>query len=238
LLARTFLSMRQYDSAGKYANLSYQLTHDLLNYNDPAVVNLTASLPFKILNKEVLFHASMNTAAPLFSPTAGPARVDTLLYASYDINDLRKKAFFTASGGYFRFKGTYTGSSSRMFSGMATDEVILMRAECLARAGNKEEALSTLNLLLQHRIASAGFTPVTAASAAAALDTILLERRKELLFRGSLRWMDVKRLNKEGRNITMKRLVNGESFSLPPNDARTALPIPQDIIEISGIQQN
>lgn len=238
LLARTFLSMRQYDSAAKYANLSLQLANGLMHYNDASVVNLGATTPFKLFNKEVLFHTNMNTAVPLYSPTAGPARIDTILFASYNANDLRRRAFFTASGAYYRFKGTYTGNSSRMFSGIATDEVLLMRAECAARMGNKEAALEDLNLLLQHRFAPANFVPVTAASAEEALEIILMERRKELLFRGSLRWMDVKRLNKEGRNISMKRVIAGEIFSLPPNDRRSALQIPQDVIETSGIQQN
>jgi hypothetical protein len=238
LLARAFLSMRQYDSAGKYANLSFQLANGLMNYNDAAVVSLTSSNPFKLFNKEVLFHTSMNSALPLYSATAGPARLDTLLFASYHINDLRRKAFFSPAGAYQRFKGTYTGTSSRMFSGIATDEVLLMRAECFARAGDKNAALADLNLLLQHRFAPANFVPVTATTAADALEIVLLERRKELIFRGSLRWMDVKRFNKEGRNILMKRIVNNEVFTLPPNDSRFALQIPQDVIETSSIQQN
>ena len=66
---------------------------------------------------------------------------------------------------------------------------------------------------------------------------ILLERRKELLMRG-LRWMDLKRLNMEGAAITLTRTVNGQVYTLPPNDLRYALPIPEDVIAISGMQQN
>jgi hypothetical protein len=81
------------------------------------------------------------------------------------------------------------------------------------------------------------FIPVTAASNTEALDIILLERRKELLMRG-LRWIDIKRLNKEGRNILPKRIINGQSFSLSVNENRYALPLPDDIISITGMPQN
>ncbi|SEM08104.1 hypothetical protein SAMN05216436_101351 [bacterium A37T11] len=53
-----------------------------------------------------------------------------------------------------------------------------------------------------------------------------------------LRWMDIKRLNKEGANITLTRNLNGQIYTLPPNDPRFALPIPEDVIDLSGMQQN
>jgi len=53
-----------------------------------------------------------------------------------------------------------------------------------------------------------------------------------------LRWMDVKRLNREGRNISMRRFIDGKEYVLSPNDKRYALAIPEDIITFTGIQQN
>lgn len=238
LIARTYLSMRMYDSAGRYANLAMQLTHGLMDYNDPAVVALDDFTSFQLFNKEVLFHTNLSYAVTLYLPNGGPARVDTTLYESYHINDLRKRAFFSPSGIFYRFKGTYTGSFSRTFSGIATDEVLLMRAECYARQGQKTAALNDLNELLQYRFAAGDFVSVEASTAAEALEIILQERRKELVFRGSLRWMDVKRFNKEGANITLQRKVEDVVFTLPPNDNRTALQLPQDIVEITGIPQN
>jgi hypothetical protein len=79
--------------------------------------------------------------------------------------------------------------------------------------------------------------PIIVTDSAAALDTILLERRKELVMR-TLRWIDIKRLNKEDRNIVPVRIVAGERFSLPPNDNRYALPLPSDVVNISGMPQN
>ncbi len=238
LLARTYTAMRMYDSAGKYANLSLMIRSSLMNYNDPSMVVRTAPNPFKIFNPEVIFHGTASLLVTLHHPSSGPAKIDTSLYASYHAKDLRREVFFTPVSGYQRFKGSYSGSASNIFSGLATDEMLLTRAESKARAGDKTAALQDLNLLLQQRYAAPDFIPVNAASPQAALDSILLERRKELLYRGSVRWMDVKRLNKEGRAIVMKRLVNNELFSIPPNDNRFALQIPDDVIKLTGMQQN
>lgn len=238
LLGRVYQAMRIYDSAGKYANLALQIRSSLMNYNDASQVSLSSSNPFKLFNKEVIFHTTMNLLVPLYSPSSGPSRIDTALYASYHINDLRRRAFFTAVSGYYRFKGSYSANASRLFSGIAVDELLLIRAECYARAGNRTEALNDLNTLLQQRYAPANFVAVNAATAAGALDSILVERRKELMFRGSLRWMEVKRLNKEGRGILMARKVPAGLFYLPPNDSRYALQIPNDIILSAGLQQN
>ncbi|MNT13620.1 SusD family protein [compost metagenome] len=81
------------------------------------------------------------------------------------------------------------------------------------------------------------YIPITAVSKEDAIAKILIERRKELVWRG-LRWSDIKRLNKIGSEITLKRILNGTDHVLLPNDPRYALPIPDDEIVRSGIDQN
>ena len=163
------------------------------------------------------------------------ARVDSLLYSSYASDDLRKEAFFYQSFPGYTFKGSY--SPYQLFTGIATDEVYLMRAESYARLGDKDAALSDLNTLLVKRWRTGTFVPVAASTANEALGIILIERRKQLLFR-NLRWMDIKRLNKEGANIVLKRIISGETYLLQPNDNKYALSLPADIINMTGMQQN
>lgn len=233
LLARTFLSMRDYADAGKYADSCLQSANGLMDYNTLALTSLT---PFKQLNKEVIFQRIVATYSyAVVAPTS--VRVDTLLYRSYDDNDLRKQAFFYSLAPGYIFKGTYNGNISSIFTGIATDEVYLMRAECYARSGQTEKAMNDLNTLLKTRWKTGTYVPLTANSPQEALQLILTERRKELIFR-CLRWMDIKRLNKEGANITPERIVNGQTYSLPPDDNRYALPLPTDIVNISGMPQN
>lgn len=243
LLARTYLSMRNYDSALIYSNLCLQIKNQLMNYNIQGgdVIDVNANLPFKRFNIETIFYSEMNNfGGP--SINTGRARIDTLLYSHYDANDLREIAFFLPVNGYQQFKGTYTQSSSTFFSGITTDEMYLTRAECYARGGtgrppNPVAALADLDTLLVKRWKTGTFIPLTIANTSNPLTTILLERRKELLMRG-LRWMDIKRLNKDSANIIPTRSINGQPITLQPNANYYALPIPKDIIDLTGMPQN
>lgn len=231
-LARTCLSMRQYAKAGLYADSSLQINSSLLNYNT-LNASATYTMPVPAANPEVnILTTSYNAALNISN-----ARVDTLLYNSYSSNDYRKTVFFkTNTDGTVNFRGTYTGTTGN-FAGIASDEMYLVRGEAYARAGNTSAALADLNTLMKMRFKTGTFVPFTANSAAEALDIILKERRKELLFRG-LRWTDIKRLNKEGAGIIQKRVINNQVYTLPPNDLRYALMIPEYVINISGMPQN
>ena len=237
LLARAYQSMRWYDSAGYYANKALLLQNSLMDFNDATYVDANGYYPIARKNPETIWYATMNFYIGLSHPFIGGARVDKALYALYAYNDLRKTVFFAEAGDYRRFKGNYAADFA-LFSGMATDELYLVRAECFARSGNVAAALEDLNALLEKRWLTGTFIPVTAVSGAELLPLILEERRKELVFRGSLRWMDIKRLNKENAGIHLQRMVGNESFVLPPNDQRYALPLPADVIETSGMKQN
>lgn len=239
LLARTFLSMRRYDSAYKYADRCLDMKNELIDLNgDPDLGTFTTTYPFKKFNKETIFYTEManGDVYGLVLPTR--SKVDTVLYDSYNASDLRKKAYFIKSGDYYRFRGSYSKVNTP-FTGLATDEMYLIRAECSARRGaaGLQRALTDLNTLLAKRYEKSTFTEVTVSSADAALDLILEERRKELIWRG-IRWSDIKRLNKEGRDIVLEKVVEGQGYSLEPNSSYYALPLPTDIINITGMQQN
>lgn len=236
MLARVFLSMSLYDSALKYSNRCLNLYNKLMNYNSDPDVNITGTNPFARFNSEVIFYMRMNLLS-LFSNSR--LIVDTSLYNSFDANDLRRTAFFFQGTGQRRFKGSYEGSRSQFFGGLATDEVFLIRAECNARKGNVAEAMTDLNTLLVNRWKqSVPFTPYTASDAADAINQIIKERRKELCFRG-IRWTDLRRLNKESQfETTLQRDIQGTTYVLEANDSKYILPIPPDVIQLSGIQQN
>lgn len=237
LLAKVYLSMREYDSAFKYSNLCLQIKDELIDYNNDNDINgsLADNTPFKRFNKETIFYTEMNTKVTVHYPWQ--AYIDSLLYQSYDDNDLRKIAFFYDKNGYKAFKGGYAGNQYLFFSGIATDEIYLIRSECNARANRTAEAVTDLNTLLQRRWAAGSFTPFSDLNQSETVKMILSERRKELLMRGG-RWMDIKRLNKEGADITPNRETDQHIFSLKPNSDYYALPLPDDIIKITGIPQN
>ena len=231
LLARTYLMMQLYDSAESYAAQCFAISNGLLDYN---TLDTSSSAPVPLFNVEDIMH----TIAPVPDIFYHRARIDTTLFALYSDNDLRKYIFFQNNGdSTYSFKGSYDQSIA-LFDGVATDEIYLIQSECLARSGNIDQAMLILNQLLEKRFINGTFVPLSAGTMKEALSIILMERRKELVFR-ELRWDDIKRLNAEGLfQQTLTRKVNGQVYTLPPNDNRYALPIPQTVITISGIQQN
>lgn len=234
MLARVYLSMNAFDSAYKYANKTLQLYDKLMDYNSLIVEDMN---PIPQFNNEVILY-NMLSVYLVSHPDIG-LNVDTTLLASYSFSDLRKSVFFMPYGdGRNFFKGSYWGFYYGYFSGLATDEIYLIRAECNARKGNTFEAMNDLNVLLKKRWETGKFEPLNATDSDDALVQIIQERRKELCFRG-IRWSDLKRLNKEPRfAVTLKRVVNGKTFELAPNDKKYVLPIPPNVVELSGIQQN
>ncbi len=233
-IARTYLAMGLYTQAGLYADSCLQLSPPLLDYN---TLSKTSANPIPRFNKETIFYA-MSSGSALLVPSK--AKVDSTLYRSYAANDLRKSIFYKNNNdGTFSFKGNYDGSqSSVIFSGLATDELYLIAAECQARAGQTDAAMALLNTLLQARWKTGTFQPLGAANAPAALALVLAERRKELVFRG-LRWTDLRRLNREsGLQTTLLRKLGQAVYQLPPGDPRYTMLIPQEVITLSGIAQN
>jgi starch-binding outer membrane protein, SusD/RagB family len=237
LLARSYLSMRIYDSAFRYASLCLQLNHNLIDYNNDNDINgsIESDIPFKKFNKETIFYTEMDQDDLLNN--FWRATIDTTLYASYDSTDLRKTAYFTPFDNYFKFKCIYTGDNAYYFTGIATDEIYLIKAECEARMGSLQAAMDDLNTLMIKRWKSGTFVPFTVSERTEALNIILKERRKELIDRG-LRWIDLKRYNLEGANIVLTRKMKGETYTLQPNANYYALPLPADIIKATGIPQN
>lgn len=230
LLARTYLSMRDYSLALVYADSCLQINSDLMDYNK---LNSNATYPINRFNSEVIMETMIPSTQIVSTPRA---KVVKPLYDLYAPNDLRKSVFFKTVGADIQFKGSYEGSIA-LFGGLATDEIYLIRAECYARSGSVDKAMNDLNTLLAKRWKAGTFVPLSAGNSNQALDLILVERRKELLMRG-IRWMDIKRLNKEGAGISLKREINGKVYELPPNDPRFALPLPEYLIELTGMPQN
>jgi tetratricopeptide (TPR) repeat protein len=237
MLARCYLSMSDYKNALTNAGLSLSINGTLLDYN--TLINTGTRYISTKFNGEILFQAlAYEDYYGLFSNQY--VDINTDLLALYGSNDLRNNVFFKDlnSDGYQQFNGSYDASST-LFTGLATDEVYLIRAECYARSGNTSLAMTDLNKLLRNRISNASpYIDLVATDPDDALFKILLERRKELVLRG-LRWTDLRRLNLDSKTATtVTRGLNGVIYTLPPNDLRYTLLIPQEVISNSSMTQN
>lgn len=235
LLARVYLSMDKYTEAKNYADSCLKLHNTLIKYD---TLNQQVPVPFTKFNPETIYQSQFIATNVLRGLSISNCIVDSNLYRSYEANDLRSIIFYRPHPtlGNINPKGSYTGTN-QLFTGLATDEVYLIRAECEARLGNTQAAMDDLNTLLIKRWKANTFIPLSAPNADSALRVILIERRKELPFRG-LRWTDLRRFNKSGANITLIRKLGSQTYELKPNDLRYTLLIPPDVIVLSGIQQN
>lgn len=233
LLARVFLSMHEYHNAGANADSSLQLYNTLIDYNTR---DGNSTRPFDKLNVETMYQSRF-VETNVLKGISGYGLVDTNLYSTYAHNDLRRSLFFNIiPGGRINFKGSYTGLIFA-FTGLATDETYLIRAECRARANDVTGAMDDLNTLLEKRWKSGFFVPLTAATWEQALNAILIERRKELPCRG-VRWTDIRRLNLETPNIKPVRFINNLPYELPVNSPKYALPIPPDAEQLGNYKPN
>ncbi|CAL1519149.1 RagB/SusD family nutrient uptake outer membrane protein [Chitinophaga sp. MM2321] len=236
-LARVYLCMSDFVQSGLYADSCLQIRDELIDYN---TLDGSTKYPIASFNEETIFFATSLGAPPLKPPTC---IVDSTLYQSYSNNDLRKHLFFGDNGNNtYSFRGNYAGTtnggSSVCFTGIATDEIYLIRAECYARNNDTKRALIDINTLLRKRWLQNTFIDFDLDDSEKVLMVILNERRKELIFRNR-RWSDLKRLNKVSKfAITLERKFENDTYSLPPNDLRYELLIPNSVISISGIEQN
>jgi hypothetical protein len=230
MLARTYLSIENYDQAKLYADSALLIQPELMDF---ATLNANAAYPASLFNQEVIFHSTFSYG--IFN--ASRLIVESSLLATYAARDCRRVIFFKSIvNGGVTFKGNYSGDKN-LFGGLATDELYLIRAECKARKGELNAALADLNHLLRKRW-KGNYEDIVSQSEEEVLSTVLRERRKELVFRG-LRWGDLRRLNKDSRfAVTIARTLNGQVYKLLPGDKRYVLPIDEQEIRLSGIEQN
>ncbi|MCD0488087.1 RagB/SusD family nutrient uptake outer membrane protein [Pedobacter sp. MC2016-14] len=226
LLAKIYLNMRNFSAAQQAAEQSLALTSTLYDYKNFVV---TPKIPFPKLteNKEVLLRkvARINYSALQLS--------DDLL------NLLGTKDFrytlFTKDGSTFwqnfSGKGYWAGNGTDASNvGLSVSETWLIRAECLARAGRRDDAVKMLNDLRKLRFRSTDYVDLVATSDQQALEMVINERRREFFGTG-LRWFDQRRLNKDPFFAkTRTRTYQGATYTLEPNSNAYVFPFSSLIV--------
>lgn len=233
VLSKVHLQMGEYDKALEYANKALNFSHELIDYN---LIDRNSLFPFSSNpeeNKEIIFYSSMTPSTILLTRYS----VDTLFYGLYDQHDLRKDIYFNINKDKrILFKGSYQGyGNGANFVGLAVDEILLIKMECLVREKRFIEARPILRNFLKMRHHGNFSVDIPDDEL---LSSIILERRKELFFRGT-RWADLRRLNKESHfAVDLVRIVDGKRHILKPNTSRYLWPIPNNVVELSDVFQN
>jgi hypothetical protein len=222
LWARVFLAKRNFAEAKRYAELALGLQNTLLNLNDYA--GTSVKHPIRTANTEEIFYKVPQSYANGFP-------MSTTMEALLGTQDLRY-VLYTRPGTAISF----SNFSGRAFDhagligdpvpvGIGVPEMMLIKAECDARANNAGEAISTLNNLRRKRFKPAEYADLTASSAEQALLMVIDERTREFIGRG-FRWYDQKRLSKDAGLVpTMTRTYQGQTLTLAPNSPRYTFPI-------------
>lgn len=236
-LSRVYLAMGDYQNALANAEFCLALYDKLLDYNTR---DYLTDYPFED-NPEIIFSGLRQTYANLNPfPRTVDVYIDSLLYGLYNEKDLRKSFFFTVPDNERsnrKFLYSYDGQRTQNFAGIATDEIYLIKSECLARLNRTDEAQSALDKLLVFRYENGTYQSGNLNNSQPILTRILNERRKELVFRGA-RWNDLRRLNAGGSSLEIQRLLNGQGYVLQPKSNKYAFPIPDSEVTLGSLVQN
>ncbi len=238
LLARVYLQMGRYADALRYADSTLSVYSDLVDFNTIDTLRITDNLfdGLRLRHPEVIYMGS--ALSPHLMGPYSNLRIDTNFRKGYAEDDLRRTVYFKDYvQGMQLFRGSYRPEGN-WFTGLAVNELLLIKAESHARLGEAVKALQPLNRLLANRMAVSAFVPLASADAEAIIARVVAERRKELVLRG-LRWNDLRRLNQEPRfATTLVRVIDGTRYELPPGSPRYTWPIPEETVRQSGVPQN
>ncbi len=236
LLARLYLLKGDYTNAGLYADSVLALKNTL---NDLGTIS---SMPYRKSDPEIIFS---KIAAQGFTYSPYVLRLSDDILNLLGTSDMRYQLFTKDAASYFG--STYTG---RYFSreqinyenrniGTSVPEMMLIKAEVLARAGSTGAAMDEVNLLRQKRFKAADYVALAATDKNDAVVKVIEERRREFMCR-LLPWMDQRRLKDDPLfSKTYTRTWQGQTYTLEPPSNRYVFPIAAYVIGLNPeIEQN
>ncbi|OMP76395.1 RagB/SusD family nutrient uptake outer membrane protein [[Flexibacter] sp. ATCC 35208] len=236
LLARFYLLKSDYVNAGLYADSTLELQNTL---NDLGTIN---TIPYRKSDPEIIFG---KIAASGFTYSPYILRLSDDILNLLGTSDMRYQLFTNDAASYFG--SDYTG---RYFSreqinyenrniGTSVPEMILIKAESLARAGDATGAMEEVNVLRQKRFQAADYVAMTATDKNDAIVKVIEERRREFMCR-LLPWMDQRRLKDDPLfTKTYTRTWQGQTYTLDPSSNRYVFPIATYNISLNPeIEQN
>ncbi|WP_256010619.1 RagB/SusD family nutrient uptake outer membrane protein [Desertivirga xinjiangensis] len=236
ILSRVYLNMRQFAQAEEYADRTLGIQNTLVDLNDYAANRNT--YPAKIRNPEVIFFKRTSqfptSLAISSSATALYDQVNDLRYTTFYLSDpnIPGGNFPAGNGNKLYYKSRITADG--VWVGPTVPELMLIKAECRARADDPSGAVSILNALRKKRYLRVNYSAdLSADSRAEALQHVINERGRELVGTG-MRWFDQRRLSKDAGLVSpVTRLFKGESYTLEPESNRYTFAIADKYIQLN-----
>lgn len=270
--ARLYLNMADYAQAQTYAEKALATAPALFDYNNfkkgtPLSYSDNGVMPAQTVQtcetnqwsaSKFLYHSEYIFTRFQQNRMQWPLPSNALVSLYDKENDMRFVWFFNEHGNrrmnvnYEAYRYNQFNDGRYVFSGLQTSELLLTKAEAMARQNKWQDALAELTPLQNARFKTGTAKKLTAANQDEAIKVILDERRREMPF--AIRMNDIKRLavnNDTKDDVTLSRDfydITGVSvdtskdlkFSIGGNDPRLAIPISiYDINTSQGaIQQN
>ena len=240
ILAKMYLYMGNYAEALKAANAVLEMNNSLLDLKKYTVVKVQSSIgrtnvPQDIDNPENIYIKFAPYVYGLSSKVFGSDELISL----FSEDDMRIQIYFTKNFRNIPTDKYVWAPYLRANLAVSSPEIYLIAAECEAREGSVERAMSLINKLRDNRIKNN--TPLVAIDRSDALQKVLEERRRELAMSGMVRYIDLKRLNQESQFAKTVTHVTGEgTFRLEPNSPLYVLPIPAKVMRFNknSMKQN
>lgn len=261
LAARTYLYMGNYEKARDYAEkvmLSEDPLIDLTEYIiNPDANRWGMGRIYNAVTETTYPTVEEGNTEILLARDAGLVNLSRTIFVNKDLvevysHDLpegavdQRRDLFTADN-FFRYmnnRQTFWFEGRTVWieycdinGGLNYQEMMLTLAECYVRlnmAGAQsdglEKAYALLDRLRDKRIKNN--QPLPHKDAHSALITVLEERRRELAFRGSHRFFDLKRLSKESEFVKeiVHKIGEEQTFTMSSDDPRMVLPLPLRVI--------
>ncbi|WP_167610207.1 RagB/SusD family nutrient uptake outer membrane protein [Maribellus sediminis] len=245
--SRFYLYKGDFEKTVEYSNAAWEMNSSLLDHNifpNPDKGEVFEPLPhannyFTDKRENVLFIRPAYFAVNYFR-SGYYANEFTRIYEYRDLRGRQNFTFTnTSTPNYITLKLSlsYDQYNYPLFR---TEEVLLNRAEALARIGgddNKADVLRDLNKLRINRFQPEYYVAYKFSDFKTQqdlIDAVLLERRKEFCYEGQ-RWFDLKRTGYP----ELVHTFNGERYVLQENDPRYVLQIPDnELINNPEIEQN
>lgn len=240
VLAKTYLYMGNYAEALKAANEVLEINNSLLDLKKYAVVKPQSSIgrtnvPQDIDNPENIYIKFAPYVYGLSSKVFGSDELISL----FSEDDMRLQIYFTKNFRNIPTNKYVWAPYLRANLAVSSPEIYLIAAECEAREGSVERAMSLINKLRDNRIKNN--TDIVATDRNDALQKVLEERRRELAMSGMVRYIDLKRLNQGSQFAkTVTHITSEGTSTLEPNSPLYVLPIPAKVMRFNknSMQQN
>lgn len=228
LLAKVYLSMGDYTKASENAQLA--LSKGESNVQDYSAMTSAAAIGNLVKRPGVIYARLSTLQYYLPNPTLE-------FLSTFDKKDLRLKFYYLNLGDYsFAKRGvvqfiSYDSGYSSSFPNWGTSvaEMRLIMAEAAARANNLSEAINQLDLVRSKRFKAADYVKYNPAVPVQeeVLQKVLIERNLEFAFTAT-RWVDMKRLDAQGRMPVVNRYDGAMNIisTLSPKSDKYTLQIP------------